>query len=146
MMGPTLFDVATITSLSPLGADILTTMEIRIGRRYAIDITTSTYSTFISNSMDRAEDPVIDKEHIAFLFYWLNAIIFYSQSIQTKANTYLPLVAFLIEGRLLCLAKLLLSQLFDTLDWVIDGMREGKRMANLGGPLWFLQLWLSAIF
>ena len=146
MMGPTLFDVATITSLSPLGADILTTMEIRIGRRYAIDITTSTYSTFISNSMDRAEDPVTDKEHIAFLFYWLNAIIFYSQSIQMKANTYLPLVAFLIEGRLLCLAKLLLSQLFDTLDWVIDGMREGKRMANLGGPLWFLQLWLSAIF
>ena len=52
-----------------------------------------------------------------------------------KPTAFLPLATLLTEGRPLCLAKLLLSQLYDTMDGIINDMKECKSLTNLGGPL-----------
>ena len=69
MMGSTLFNVAAITGLSSLGIDILTTMEVSNGKWYHIDTFVLTYSTFTANNLGRANEPISNNEHVAFLFY-----------------------------------------------------------------------------
>ena len=81
MIGPTLFDVAVITGLSPLGIDILTTIKVGKGKRYHVNTFVLTYSAFIANNMGKANDPVSDDEHFVFLFYWLNVVVLCSRSI-----------------------------------------------------------------
>ena len=108
MMGSTLF-YTTATSLSPLGANILTNMEVSKGKRYPIDTSVLINLAFIANNMGRANDPVSDDEHVTFLFYWLNTMVFCSRLIQIKLAAFLPLAALLTKGHPLCLAKFLLS-------------------------------------
>ncbi|QHO28738.1 uncharacterized protein DS421_7g219270 [Arachis hypogaea] len=67
------------------------------------------------------------------------------KSIQVEI-AYVPLAVMLAEGKRLCLAKLFLARLYFTLDWITAHMREKKRITNIDGPIWFFQLWLSAIF
>ncbi|RYR40146.1 hypothetical protein Ahy_A09g045830 [Arachis hypogaea] len=57
---------------------------------------------------------VTDDEHVAFLFYWLNAILFYSGSVQ-MSKLFLSLAALLHKGKVLNLAKLLLGHIFEEL-------------------------------
>ncbi|RYQ97020.1 hypothetical protein Ahy_B08g092984 [Arachis hypogaea] len=49
-------------------------------------------------------EPVTDDEHVAFLFYWLNAIVFCSRNVQMQKIFY-PLAALLHEGNNFNLAK-----------------------------------------
>ncbi|QHO07710.1 uncharacterized protein DS421_14g466130 [Arachis hypogaea] len=145
MITPTLLDVAAITGLPPLREKILTTTKSTTGVKYAIDISSTTYQSFILNNRGQDEAPVSDDEHIAFLFYWLSGVIFCAWSIQVEV-TYLPMAIMLAKGRKLCLAKLFLARLYLTLDWIKDLRREKKRITNVDGLVWFFQLWLSAIF
>ncbi|RYR59674.1 hypothetical protein Ahy_A05g025591 [Arachis hypogaea] len=57
-------------------------------------------------------EPVTDDEHVAFLFYWLNALIFCSRSVQMQKLFY-PLATLLHEGKNFNLAKLLLGYIFE---------------------------------
>ncbi|RYR55187.1 hypothetical protein Ahy_A06g030436 [Arachis hypogaea] len=145
MITPTLLDVAAITGLPPLGEEILTTTQSTTGAKYAIDISSTTYQSFIFNNRGRDGEPVSDNEHMAFLIYWLSGVVFCAISIQVEI-TYVPLAVMLAEGKRLCLAKLFLARLYLTLDWITAHMREKKRITNVDGPIWFFQLWLSAIF
>ncbi|RYR09977.1 hypothetical protein Ahy_B05g078422 [Arachis hypogaea] len=145
MITPTLLDVAAITGLPPLGEEILTTTRSTTRVEYAIDISSTTYQSFILNNKGQDGEPVFDNEHIAFLLYWLSGIIFCARSIQVEV-TYLPSAIMLAEGKRLCLAKLFLTRLYLTLDWITALMREKKRITNVDGPVWFFQLWLFAIF
>ncbi|RYQ97319.1 hypothetical protein Ahy_B08g093354 [Arachis hypogaea] len=101
--------------------------------------------SFILNNRGRDGEPISDNEHIAFLLYWLSGIIFCARNIQVEI-AYVPLAVMLAEGKKLCLAKLFLTRLYLTLDWITAHMREKKRITNADGPVWFFQLWLSAIF
>ncbi|XLU35483.1 hypothetical protein S245_071549, partial [Arachis hypogaea] len=145
MITPTLLDVAAITGLSPLGEEILTTTRSTTGVKYSIDLSSTTYQSFILNNRGRDGEPVSDNEHIAFLLYWLSGIVFCARNIQVEI-AYVPLAVMLAEGKNLCLAKLFLTRLYLTLDWITAHMREKKRITNADGPVWFFQLWLSAIF
>ncbi|RYR34076.1 hypothetical protein Ahy_A10g048793 [Arachis hypogaea] len=145
MITPTLLDVAAITGLSPLGEEILTTTRSTTGVKYAIDISSTTYQSFILNNRGQDGEPVSDNEHIAFLLYWLSGVIFCARNIQVEI-AYVPLAVMLAEGKKLCLAKLFLARLYLTLDWITAHMRKKKRITNADGPVWFFQLWLSAIF
>ncbi|QHN78103.1 uncharacterized protein DS421_19g658490 [Arachis hypogaea] len=102
MITPTLLDVAAITGLPPLGKEILTTTRSTTGVEYAIDISFTTYQSFILNNKGQRGEPVSDNEHIAFLLYWLSGVVFCARSIQVEV-TYLPLVIMLAEGKRLCL-------------------------------------------
>ncbi|RYR20708.1 hypothetical protein Ahy_B03g065929 [Arachis hypogaea] len=132
MIMPTLLDIAAITSLPPLGEEILATTKSTTGVKYAIDISSTTYQSFILNNKGQDEEPVFDNEHIAFLLYWLSGVVFCAQSIQVEV-TYLPLAIMLAEDRKLCLAKLFLPRLYLTLDWITDLMREKNRITNVNG-------------
>ncbi|QHO13081.1 uncharacterized protein DS421_15g512490 [Arachis hypogaea] len=128
-----------------LGREILTTTQSTTGVKYSINLSSTTYQSFILNNRGRDGEPVSDNEHIAFLLYWLSGIVFCARNIQVEI-AYVPLAVMLAEGKKLCLAKLFLARLYLTLDWITAHMREKKRITNADGPVWFFQLWLSAIF
>ncbi|QHO38073.1 uncharacterized protein DS421_4g117190 [Arachis hypogaea] len=132
MITPTLLDVAAITGIPPSREKILTISKSITGVKYAIDISFTTYQSFILNNRGQDEAPISNNEHIAFLLYWLSGVVFCAQSIQVEV-TYLSLAIMLGEGRKLCLAKLFLTRVYLTLDWIIDLMGEKKRIANVDG-------------
>ncbi|RYQ83725.1 hypothetical protein Ahy_B10g102526 [Arachis hypogaea] len=134
MITSTLLDVAAITGLPPLVEKILTITKSTTKVEYAIDISSTTYQSFILNNKGQDEEHVSDNEHIAFLLYWLSGIVFCARSIQVEV-TNLPLAIMLAEGRKLCLAKLFLARLYLTLDWITDLVRGKKRITNVDGPV-----------
>ncbi|RYR40183.1 hypothetical protein Ahy_A09g045886 [Arachis hypogaea] len=93
---PTLLNVAAITGLTFLGEKILTITKSTTRVKYAIDIFSTTYQSFILNNKGQDEEPVSDNEHIAFCLYWLSGVIFCARSIQVEV-TYLPLAIMLVE-------------------------------------------------
>ncbi|RYR67860.1 hypothetical protein Ahy_A03g014312 [Arachis hypogaea] len=131
---PTLLNITAITGLPPLEEKILTTTKSITGVKYAIDISFTTYHSFILNNKGQDEEHVSHNEHIAFLLYWLGGVVSCAQSIQVEV-TYLPLAIMLAEGRKLCLAKLFLTRLYLTLDWITNLMREKKKITNVDGPV-----------
>ena len=57
---------------------------------------------------------------------------------------YYPL-AIIHEGHRLCLAKLIITQHYEEIGSIITKLQTNESI-NLGGPMWFLQLWANAIF
>ncbi|RYR37573.1 hypothetical protein Ahy_A09g042453 [Arachis hypogaea] len=109
MIGMSLLDVVSIIGLPISPVDFTSDMQPK--HQYNIAHMTS-YSDFIAHHMGAEGDPVTDDEHVAFLFYWLNAIIFCSRNVQMQ-KLFLTLVALLHEGNNLNLAKLLLGHIFE---------------------------------
>ncbi|RYR27859.1 hypothetical protein Ahy_B01g051923 [Arachis hypogaea] len=79
--------------------------------------------------------PVTDDEHVAFLFYWLNATVFCSRSVQ-MTKFFLPLAALLHEGHTLNLAKLLLAHVFEELDFYNENLNFTPFLRRNCGPAW----------
>ncbi|RYR25973.1 hypothetical protein Ahy_B02g060044 [Arachis hypogaea] len=131
------FFVAAITRLMISPPDFISDMQPR--QQYNIAPTTS-YSDFIVHHMGAKGSPITDDEHVAFLFYWLNAIVFCSRS-----KLFLFLAALLHEGNNLNLAKLILGHIFEELGQFVNCLRKNY-LISTGGLLWLLQLWLNAIF
>ncbi|QHN80537.1 uncharacterized protein DS421_20g679040 [Arachis hypogaea] len=141
MIGMSLLDVAAITGLPINFSDC--TPDMQPERHYNIVLSTS-YSEFIAQNMGVEGTVVTNDEHVAFLFYWLNVIIFCSQSVQ-MSKFFLPLAALLHEGKALNLVKLLLGHIFEELGQFVHCLRDNC-IISTGGPLWLLQLWLNVIF
>ncbi|RYR07457.1 hypothetical protein Ahy_B05g074812 [Arachis hypogaea] len=142
MIGMSLLDVVAITGLPINPPDYTSDMQPK--HQYTIASTTNSYSDFIAHNMGAEGTPVTDDEHVAFLFYWLNAIVFCSRSVQ-MSKFFLPLAALLHEENTLNLAKLLLGRIFEELGQFVHCLRDNC-LISVGGPLWLLQLWLNAIF
>ncbi|KAL4373315.1 hypothetical protein AHAS_Ahas05G0069500 [Arachis hypogaea] len=85
-------------------------------KKYKINWKSSSYRKFIKNNMGQGNNPVSDDEHIAFLCFWLNVVIFCSRS-----NFYNELGQIVISP-------------------------HNQTPLSAGGPLWLLQLWLNTIF
>ena len=49
------------------------------------------------------------------------------------------------EGHQLCLAKLIIAQLYEKMGSIVTRLQQDDSI-NLGGPIWLLQLWANAIF
>ncbi|RYR62747.1 hypothetical protein Ahy_A04g020489 [Arachis hypogaea] len=107
VIGMSLLDTATITGLPISPPDCIPDMQPEL--QYNVTLTNS-YSDFITHNMGEEGTDVTDNEHVAFLFYRLNAIIFCSRSIQ-MSKLFLPLATLLHEGKALNLAKLLLGHI-----------------------------------
>ncbi|RYR64443.1 hypothetical protein Ahy_A03g010549 [Arachis hypogaea] len=123
MVGISLLDVAAITGL-PISSPELTS-DMEPNREYRIVHMTS-YSEFIAQNMGQENEPVTEDEHVAFLFYWLNAIVFCSRSVQMQ-KLFLALAALLHEGNGFNLAKLLLGHLFEELGYLANFLRNNSR-------------------
>ena len=136
MVGPTLFEVAAITGLHLTGKVIMSNMSPT--HQYRVNMSQTAYFAYIKNNMGMLGSAVSNHEHVTFLLYWLNSIVFCSKSVKAQ-TTLLPLAALLHEVRKLCLSKLLLAQLYEETTCIVEQIKRGKNF-NPGGPFWLLQL------
>lgn len=139
MMTPTLFDLASIVGLKPMGEefDPFFLNEDSIG----FEVSRAAYSTHINYYHDKSNAEVSDTEHIAFLALWLCIYVFCSRSIQV-AKKFITIANQLHVGRKLFLSDLILIHLYESLG---EGVTLLKTLGDQGNlllsrPLWLLQL------
>lgn len=79
--------------------------------------------------------------------YWLSRYVFCTRSFQL-AKKYVPLATQLYEGRKICLSRLILFCLYESLGLAYEDLKnmENFDILHIGGPIWLLQLWLNATF
>lgn len=144
MLTPTLFDVAPITGLSPLGEvfePILSTENTFLFGRACL-------LNYIEDHHNKDSVEVSDKEHIAFLTLWLSYYMLCPGSLQID-KSYISLEIQIHEGQQVSLGKLLLAFLYQALGLgtlKLKFLSNTPKALNLSGPLWILQHWLNATF
>lgn len=144
MLTPTLFDVAAITGLSPIGDTFDPTAELR----RSFDFSRPGFQNYMEDHFDKESDDVSNEEHIAFLTLWLSYYVFCPGSLQIT-KSYVSLAVQLISGKRISLGKLLLGSLYRSLGKATIQMKElheSNKALNISGPIWLLQLWLNATF
>ncbi|MCH82814.1 hypothetical protein A2U01_0003626, partial [Trifolium medium] len=144
MMTPTLLDVASITGLRPLGENYDPTNS---SGNIPFTYKENTFSKYIDENKGKDNEEVSDVEHIAFLTFWLSHYVFCSRSLQI-ARMFIPMATQIHEGRQFGLGKLLLAALYDSIGNACDDLKKAKDGSPflVAGPIWLLQLWLSATF
>ena len=81
------------------------------------------------------------REHTVFLNMWLEKFIFCGKAVGPTSNN-LKLAETLATGNPVPLGKLLLGSVYHLLHQVLSKLRKNQPITNLGGPWWFIQLWL----
>ena len=81
------------------------------------------------------------REHTAFLNMWLEKFIFCGKAVG-PTNNNLKLAETLANGNSVPLGKHLLGSVYHLLHQVSTRLRNNQLITNLGGPWWFIQLWL----
>lgn len=145
MITPTLFYLAAIVGLNPMGEELdpFFLKEDSIG----FEVSRAAYSTHINYYHEKSSAEVSDTEHIAFLAHWLCRYVFCSRSIQV-AKKFITIANQLHAGRKHCLSEMILINLYESLG---EGVTLLKTLGDQGnlllfGPFWLLQLWLNASF
>ena len=82
------------------------------------------------------------REHTAFLNMWLEKFIFCGKTVGPTNNT-LKMAGTLASGNPVLLGKHLLGSVYHLLHQVSAKLRADQPISNLGGPWWFIQLWLN---
>jgi hypothetical protein len=144
MMTPTLFDVAAITGLSPIGD---TYDPAKASQNISFDPTEKTFQKYIQENHEVGEEEVSDIEHVAFLTLWLPHYIFCSKSLQV-AKKFIPMAIQIHEGQQFGLGRLILGSLYESMQSLSENLKKtGDGSTFLAaGPFWLLQLWLNATF
>jgi hypothetical protein len=144
MLTPIILDVAGLTSLKPVGQ---TFDPDHHDSEFSFDFVRLAYGNFIIDQHVTTSAEVSDKEHIAFLTYWLSVYIFCSRSIQVPKG-FKTLAIQLHEGMYICLSKLILGSLYENLNQAVTSIKEYQSGSSLiiPGPIWLFQLWLLATF
>lgn len=146
MLSPTLFDVAAIIGLKPLG-DTFNPKQTSNTYGFDFDLAEANFNPYISAHHITTTEEVSDLEYLAFLTLWLSTFVFCSRSIQV-AKVYIPLAIQIHERRNVNLAKLILGSLYQQFDNAALEIKLDQPTINfaIGGPIWLLQLWLLATF
>lgn len=144
-VSPTLMDIASITSLKPLGKTYaLGLSEDQFERsEVGIDFSAKSYKGFIKKNAKDTEE-VFDKEHIAFLLYWVSSHLLCTWALQIPMYCY-NLAQALHFGEDICLSKFLLAFVYKVMDEVIEIMDALGKMKHIVGPLWIVQLRLNVM-
>lgn len=144
MLTPTLFDMASITGLSPLGE----TFDPTLSTKNTFSFNHANLQNYIEYHHDQYSAKVSDEEHIAFLTLWLSYYVFCPDSLQI-AKSYISLTIQIDEGRQVSLGKLLLASVYHSLGLMTLKLKllySTSKSLNLFGPMWLLQHWLNATF
>lgn len=115
--------------------------------RFNFPTNKASYSFFIVDHHRTTTQEVSDHEHIAILTFWISQYILCSSSIQV-AKKFIGMATQIHEGRHLCLSKLILGTLYDSLGYASGVMQtsvDGKGIAA-SGPMWLFKFWLIATF
>ncbi|XP_071907005.1 uncharacterized protein [Coffea arabica] len=150
-MTPTVLDISAILGLPPVDFNLdvhqrLLEMYAEFDQSHGLfsspkwNSSIRAYSSFLKDFKGKDGSPVTDEEHLAFLVYWLNKIIFCSPD--NKISKELQKVAFALHaGISVNIPVLVLSHLYRGIYELIS-----KQFKAAGGPLWILQLWLKSYF
>ena len=85
-----------------------------------------------------------EREHTAFLNFWLEHFIFCGTSLAPTKN-YLSLAYELAKGVTVGLGKLFLREVYMYLHLTSSSLLSQKKLKT-GGPWWFIQLWAYLYF
>jgi hypothetical protein len=83
-----------------------------------------------------------NREHIAFLNMWLEKFIFCGSTCGPPTNMQL-MAERPISGQIIPLGKHLLGAVYLLLHQVSTKLATNQLISNIGGPWWFIQLWLN---
>jgi hypothetical protein len=87
---------------------------------------------------------VTEREHLAFLNFWLEHFIFCGPSLAPTKN-YLSLAYELVKGATIGLCKLFLRKVYRYLHLMSSSLLSQKKLKT-GGPWWFISCGLTYIF
>ena len=137
-MTHTLMDVVMLTGLNIHAPD----RSFHLLEKASFKIETKSiggWKGYIGKNMKTGS--VSDREHTAFLNMWLEKFIFCGKTV-SPTNTNLKLAETLATGNSVLLGKHLLGSVYHLLHQVSTRLRNNQPITNLGGPWWFIQLWL----
>jgi hypothetical protein len=86
--------------------------------------------------------PVRQREHAIFLNMWLDKFVFCGRSVG-PTSVYLSATEKLAGGGRFPLGRYLLGSVYHLLHQVAEKLLLGQPIDNLGGPWWFINMWLS---
>lgn len=142
MMGPTVLDVSFLTGLPPFGPmfDISNSIDVPLLKIMKTSGSYASYGNFL-RSEAKFDKPVSDREFFAYLLYTLCKMIF-CHSGKKIMHEFAPLAYRLSKGEKFDLASYFLGYVYK-----IGSDSQSKPLNfNIGGSLWFLQLWIVAYF
>ena len=85
------------------------------------------------------------REHVAFLNMWLERFVFCGRTIGPTTN-FQAIAERLAQGDRLPLGRYLLGATYHLLHEVSMKLSAGQPVGNIGGPWWFLQLWMATYY
>ena len=137
-MTPTLMDVVMLTGLNIHAPD----RSFHLLEKASFKIETKNiggWKGYIGKNIKTGSVSV--REHTAFLNMSLEKFIFYGKTIGPTGNN-LRLADILANGNSVPLGEHLLGSVYHLLHQVSVRLRNNQPITNLGGPWWFIQLWL----
>jgi len=135
---PTLLDVMMLTGLNIHARD----RPFLLLEKTTFKIETKSiggWKGYISKNMKTGS--VSAREHTVFLNMWLEKFIFCGKAVGPTNNNH-KLAEALADGNLVPLGKHLFGAVYHFLYQVSVRLRNDQPITNLGGPWWFIQLWL----
>ena len=85
------------------------------------------------------------REHVALLNMWLERFVLCGSTLGATTNMQ-SIAESLARGESVPLGRLLLGAVYHLLHQVSTKLLEGQAIGHIGGPWWFIQLWLHTQF
>jgi len=139
LASPTLADV-----VMPTGVDVATADDGQLfGRKAEFKVETRNiggWSWYIQKYQRTGS--VGQREHATFLNMWLDKFIFCGRSVG-PTSVYLSAAERLADGNRFPLGRYLQGSIYYLLHQVAEKLLLGEPIGNLGGPWWFINMWLN---
>jgi hypothetical protein len=142
-MTPTLMDVVMITGLDIASPNSSAYSLPEVPFRLSSKSECTNWGTYLNQHV-KTKGPMTEREHMAFLNFWLEHFIFYGPSLAPTKN-YLSLAYELAKGVTVGLDKLFLREVYRYLHLTSLSLLSQKKLKT-GGPWWFIQLWAYLYF
>ena len=139
-MSPTLLDVVVLTDLDI--TSFIAPLDLRTKPRHQLPTKhIGGWGKYISIYSNTA-GPVTDREYAAFLMMWLERFLFCGSTLGPTSNMQ-SITELLAQGTMMPLGQYLLGVTYHMLHQATRRLSAGNPVGHLGGPWWFLQLWLT---
>ena len=137
---PTLADVYMLTCLDISSADD----PLVYNRRAEYKVNTRNIGSWTGYIQEYQKTGTVgQREHAIFLNMWLDKFNFYGRSVGPTC-VYLAAAELLANGLRFPLGQYLLSSTYHLIHQVSQKLLLGEPIGNLGGPWWFVNMWLNA--
>jgi hypothetical protein len=137
LMTPTLMDVVMITGLDIASSSPSTYRLPEVPFRLSSKSECTNWGAYLNQHV-KTKGLVTEKEHTAFLNFWLEHFIFCGPSLAPTKN-YVSLAYELAKGATVGLDKLFLGEVYRYLHLTSSSQLSQKKLKT-DGPWWFIQL------